>query len=117
MFEFQSHYMRYCQDNEWNTEADKKEFDEWCERIGPERLAFVDKVYLLAQKHYTAGGDIIIETFTPREVEASFKTIADMQEYCDLKAQQALNARLGCDDDPQLKTMREFEASGDWSVD
>ena len=116
MIEFKSSHMKYCLTNPWNSQADKEKFAAWCESIGPERLKFVDQVYLVAEKNYCNGGDIIVETFSCREVEAEFKDIADVQEYCGLKAEQALNARLGCDDDPQLKTMRRFEASGDWSA-
>ncbi|NCA13813.1 MAG: hypothetical protein EBS89_06710 [Proteobacteria bacterium] len=109
---FRSNLMKYCQTNPW---GNKGEFAAWCASISPERLAFVDQVYWIAEKNYCNGGDIIVETFTPREVEAEFKTIEHVQDYCGLKAEQALNARWGSDDDPQLKTMQRFEQSGDWA--
>ena len=94
----------------------KADFAEWLEGITPERLIFVDRAFAVAEKNYTNGGDVIVECFGYVELEKSFETIADVQEFCGLKLEQALNARWGSDDDPQLADMRRFEASGDWSA-
>jgi hypothetical protein len=84
-------------------------YKEWLATATAEQIAFVDQVYAVCEKHYQDGGDVVLECFTPAEVLEKFKTLEEVREYCGLKVEQALNARWGEDDDPQVARADRFE--------
>lgn len=75
----------------------------------PAQREFVDRVYELCEKHYSDGGDTIVECYEPWEVIAQFKTLADVRDFCGLKVEQALNCREGTDQDPEVEAARRFK--------
>jgi hypothetical protein len=74
----------------------------------PEQIEFVDSVFALCEKNYSAGGDTVAECFTPTEVLEQFKTLADVRDYCGLRVEQEANARWGEDTDPELERLKAF---------
>jgi hypothetical protein len=86
----------------------------WLKIAKPEEVAFVESVYELCTKHYDAGGDTVVECFTPAEVVKEFSSLEDVRSYCGLKVEQALNCRRGTDSDPELETSRRFDE--EWNV-
>jgi hypothetical protein len=78
------------------------------------RVDFVDEVYAMCEEHYDAGGDTIVECYGPDDILAEFKTPADVRRFCGLHVEQALNARLGSDDDPELTTAQKFD---EWNAE
>lgn len=54
-------------------------------------------------RNYSAGGDVIIECFSDREIMEEFEDLDDVKTYCGLKVEAELNARWGEDDDACLK--------------
>lgn len=89
-------------------------FKTWLATAAVPQIAFVDAVYAMCEEHYDAGGDTIIECFSPAEILDEFNTLDDAKEYCGLKVEQALNARWGEDNDPEVKRHEQFE---EWDVD
>jgi hypothetical protein len=72
-------------------------------------VAFVDAAYDMCERNYNAGGDTIVECFTPEEILSRFKTLPEIREFCGLKVEQALNARCGEDSDPEVGRMERFD--------
>lgn len=66
-----------------------------------EQLAFVDDVYELCERNYSAGGDTICECYEPSEIVKEFKTLADVRDFCGLRVEAEQNARWGEDTDPK----------------
>ena len=86
-------------------------YPEWLSVATQEQVTFVDSIYAECEKHYSNGGDLIVECYSPQEILAQFKSIQDAKEYCGLKVEQELNARWGEDGDPQVKRAKRF---GEW---
>lgn len=84
-------------------------YKEWLAKAAVPQIAFVDAVYALCEEHYDAGGDNIVECFTPEEILESFDHIDEVKPYCGLKVEQALNARWGEDDDPEVERSERFD--------
>jgi hypothetical protein len=74
----------------------------------PEQIEFVDSVFALCEKNYSAGGDTVAECFTPEEILEQFKTLDDVRSYCGLRVEAEANARWGEDTDPELARLRAF---------
>jgi len=70
---------------------------------------FVDAVYAMCEEHYEAGGDTIVECYSPREICEEFTTLDEAKEYCGLKVEQALNCRWGEDNDPEVGRQERFK--------
>jgi hypothetical protein len=83
----------------------------WSAQASEAHVAFVDDVFALCEKHYEQGGDTVIECMHPTEILLEFTTLADVKEHCGMYVEQALNARWGEADDPQLATLKAFQ---DW---
>ncbi len=81
----------------------------WQTTATPAQLQFVDETYALCEEHYSAGGDTIVECFTPTEIIEEFSNLDEVRQYCGLKVEQALNARWGEDDDPEVQRHEQFE--------
>lgn len=84
-------------------------YKSWLEAASQESIDFVDSVYALCEEHYEHGGSVVVEAMTPGEILEEFKDLAQVRKYCGLRLEQALNARWGEDDDPQVEDMRRFE--------
>lgn len=84
-------------------------YQTWLALAAVPQIAFVDAVYALCEEHYDAGGDTIVECFTPVEILAEFDHIDQVKPYCGLKVEQALNARWGEDDDPEVGQAERFD--------
>lgn len=80
-------------------------------QLTPEQQSLVDEVYLECEKFYHAGGDNIVECFTPSEIVQDFDTIGQVRDWCKLIREKATNCRWGSDDDPQLDAM---DRCDDW---
>ncbi len=83
-------------------------YKKWAATATPEQIALVDAVYLLCEKNYIAGGDSVVECFTPQEILRDFRTVEAAKSFCGLKVEQATNCRWGEDSDPELETQRRF---------
>lgn len=87
----------------------------WCERVlgSGERtqaeVDFVDQVFHLCEQNYDRGGDIVVETLSPDDVLEMFSDLSQVKEHCGIVLEEALNCRLGSDDDPQLLAYRRYE--------
>jgi hypothetical protein len=86
-------------------------YKKWLKTAPADQVEFVDSVYAMCEEHYEAGGDGIVECWEPGEIVDAFKTLDDVRSMCGLTVEQALNARWGEDDDPELKTSENFK---DW---
>ena len=64
-----------------------------------DQIDFVDQVYATCEENYSQGGDTIVECFSPHEIIEQFKTIKAVQEYYQLRAEAATNARWGEDNE------------------
>lgn len=73
-----------------------------------DQVKFVDEVYAICERNYSAGGDRVVECFEPADVLADFKSLDDVKEYAGAKVEQALNCREGNDDDSELMTYDRF---------
>jgi hypothetical protein len=82
---------------------------EWLATATPEQIEFVDQVYAMCEKHYSDGGDTIVECYTPQEILEEFKTLDDAKERCGMAIEQALNARWGEDTDPEVERARRYD--------
>lgn len=74
----------------------------WLETATPEQVAHVDAVYVLCERNYENGGDVVVEAMGPEEILEDIKTLDDAKVLCGLVVEQALNARWGADDDSEL---------------
>lgn len=83
-------------------------YKKWQAEATAEQIEFVDSVYALAEEHYEAGGDTIVEAMEPQEILAEFKSLNDAKSYVGLRIEQELNARWGEDTDPQLERAARF---------
>jgi hypothetical protein len=81
----------------------------WLAQAAVPQIAFVDAVYAMCEEHYGAGGDTIVECYTPEEILEEFETLDDVRRFCGLKVEQALNARWGEDDDPEVGRAERFD--------
>ena len=70
------------------------ELKAWFANSTAVKLAFVDEAYLVCEQNYESGGDRVAECYYPADVEARFKTIQDVQDFCGLVVDQAANCRL-----------------------
>jgi len=73
------------------------------------QVELVDNIYAACEANYDAGGDTIVECFSPSDVLESFDSVEDAKEYCGIKLEQALNCRWGSDEDDELQAMKRFE--------
>ena len=71
-------------------------------KITEKQQAFVEAVKADCRKWYAAGGDVIVEAWSDREIVAEFSSIAGVREYCAARVEDATNYREGLDDDPEL---------------
>jgi len=78
----------------------------WLVKATLEQIELADAIFAECEAHYSAGGDIIVECYTPAEVVAEFGSVADVVGFCGLKVEQELNARWGEDADPELDRMK-----------
>lgn len=75
----------------------------WLETAAEDDIEFVDAIYAECEEHYSDGGDTVVECMSPTEVLEAFKAgRISVREYCGLQVEQALNARWGEDNDPEL---------------
>ena len=88
-------------------------YKRWLATATPEQVQFVDSVYALCEKHYSAGGDTVVECLSPQEVLDEFTDLDSVRSYCGLMVEQATNTRWGEDTDQELARMRAFEG---WPV-
>lgn len=72
-------------------------------KLTPAQAEFVDSVYAMCEEHYEDGGDVIVECYEPAQIVERFQTLADVREMCGMRAEQALNAREGTDEDHELE--------------
>lgn len=86
-----------------------KIFKRWLELATEEQKKFVDDVYFVCEKNYSAGGDEICECWTPSEICEEFSTLDEVRTYCGLKIERSLNCRWGEDSDPELETAENFK--------
>ena len=93
----------------------RETYKDWVAQAQPKQIAFVDRVYKVCEEHYEAGGDLIVECYTPVELCKEFKTVKEVKAFIELKVEQELNARWGEDDDPQVQRMLDCEAWTDWN--
>lgn len=84
-------------------------YKNWLKTATPEEVAFVDAVFALGEANYDNGGDTLVECFDPDEILAEFKDLNEAKEFCGIRCEQALNARWGEENDPQVKTMQRYE--------
>ena len=84
-------------------------YKEWQQSASQKDLQFVDKVFLLCEKHYDGGGDVVVETMEPEDVLQEFKSMKDVKSYCGIWVEQNLNARCGEDNDPQLGMYKKYK--------
>jgi len=82
---------------------------DWLKTATPDQIQFVDAVFDMCERHYSDGGDVVVETMDPAEIVKEFKTLDDVRSYCGLWVEQNLNARWGEDTDPQLDMARGFD--------
>lgn len=82
-------------------------------KLTPEQQTFVRAVYAECEKHYSDGGDVIVECYEPADIVEEFSSMQDVVAFIGLKVEQELNARPGNDDDPQLDRMRRYEQWND----
>lgn len=68
-----------------------------------EQVEFVDSVYALCEENYAAGGDVICETFSPKEILAEFTSLKEVKAFCKLHVDAETNARWGEDSDPVMQ--------------
>lgn len=85
-----------------------RNYKSWIEQATPRQFQLVDAIYLDCEKHYEAGGDIIVETFEPAEV-LQFKSVKDAKEFIGLHISKELDTRWGEDSDPQVARSKEFD--------
>lgn len=83
-------------------------YKKWQETAAPEQIAFVDDVFDMCEKNYENGGSMIVECYEPEKILKRFTSLQDVRGFIGLNVEQALNARSGEDDDPQLETYRRF---------
>lgn len=76
---------------------------------------FIDDVYLVCERNYDCGGDTVVECFDSDDILEEFDSLDDVKEYCRDKIEQALNCRLGSDDDPELLAYQRFNEAN-WEV-
>jgi hypothetical protein len=83
-------------------------FKKWLSTATPDQIAFVDSVYRQCENLYECGGDYIVECFEPCEIVTHFQTLNDVRESIKWRLEQALNYRLGSDDDSELTIWNAF---------
>lgn len=76
---------------------------DWGASATPEQVSLVDEIYIACEQHYSQGGDVVVECFTPTEILEKFKSVEEVREFCNLSQEQRLNARWGEDSDIELK--------------
>jgi hypothetical protein len=81
----------------------------WIATARKGQVTFVDEVYHLAEEHYNAGGDTIVECFSPEEILTEFTTFQQVRDFCGVKVEAELNAREGNDSDPEVKRYSNFQ--------
>ncbi len=106
-------------------------YKEWLAAATQEQISIVDAIYQECEKHYSDGGDTIVECFGPKDVLGTFVEPAEKKvaagpapgdrnevrrialilarEECGLKVEQALNARWGEDTDEELDRAKRFD--------
>ena len=48
-------------------------YNKWLQTATQAQIELVDAIYAMCEQHYGAGGDVIVECFSPAEVLAEFK--------------------------------------------
>ena len=86
-----------------------KLYSVWLEGASPEAVEFVDAVYALCEKHYSAGGDTVVECMGPNEVLETFKSLRDVRSFCGLRVSREADCRWGEDSDPEVARLRAFD--------
>ena len=69
----------------------------------------VEEIKAACFKNYDGGGNVIVECFTDEEIATEFDSVEAAKEYCGRRMEQALNCRLGTDEDPELEAYKRFE--------
>ena len=77
-------------------------YKRWQELASQDQIEFVDKVFLMCEANYEAGGDTVVECYGPTDILQEFKCLADARELCRLHTQAATEARWGEDSDPEV---------------
>lgn len=80
-----------------------KDYPEFIQSATEEQIRLVDEIFKLCEDHYDNGGDTVVECYSPENILQQFESIDDVKIFCNLKIEQATNARWGEDDDPELK--------------
>lgn len=84
-------------------------YKDWLKTAEQAEIELADNIYHICEQNYSAGGDTIVECYTPEEIIEQFKTVDQVKSLIGLKIEQELNARLGEDTDPQLERQRNYE--------
>ena len=84
-------------------------YPEWVKSAPAQTIEFVKSVYKLCTDNYDAGGDTIVECFSPQEIVNQFKSLEEVKEFCGIKIEQELNARWGEDTDAAVGRAKNFE--------
>jgi hypothetical protein len=74
----------------------------WLATATPKQIAFVDEVFALCERNYEAGGDRIVECYSPADIVKEFKTLRAVRARVGLHNSQAADARWGDDTDPEV---------------
>jgi hypothetical protein len=68
-------------------------YKNWTETATPAQIELVDAIFAKCEECYEDGGDTIVECFRPAEILEQFKSVKEAMDFCELKAEQALNTR------------------------
>lgn len=84
-------------------------YGKWISAATLEQIAHVDAIFKVCEDNYDAGGDVVVESFSPEDVLAEFVSVDDAKAYCGIRIEASLNARWGDDDDPELARAARFD--------
>lgn len=77
-------------------------YTSWVETASPEDLKKADDFYFICEQNYEAGGDAIVECYSPEDLLREFKTIMDLRIAVERHNEQGTNCRWGEDTDPEV---------------
>ena len=83
-------------------------YKKWLATASVKDVKYVDSVYCFCEKHYEAGGDNIVECYSPEAILAEVPTLDIAKEIMGMKISQELDARWGEDSDPEVARAAAF---------
>ena len=86
-----------------------KFYSAWVERASQSEFDFVDMVYEECERHYSAGGDMVVECLSPTNILEEFTSLSGVKEYCGLLVDRALDCRWGEDCDLELLRKENYD--------